>query len=69
MGVELSGDTVRTDFYFTGLKLYMDAAWKLRQNRATATAGLVARAPSKNKTPTLMFHCGIRKRNWLPFTG
>jgi hypothetical protein len=35
-----SGDSVSTDFYFTGPKLYVDAAWKLQRNQSETTAGL-----------------------------
>jgi hypothetical protein len=35
-----SGDSVSTDFYFAGPKLYVDAAWKLPRHRTETTAGL-----------------------------
>jgi hypothetical protein len=35
-----SGDSVSSDFYFAGPKLYVDAAWKLPRHRAETTAGL-----------------------------
>jgi hypothetical protein len=35
-----SGDSVSTDFYFAGPKLYVDAAWKLQRNQSETTAGL-----------------------------
>jgi hypothetical protein len=34
------GDSVSTDFYFAGPKLYVDAAWKLPRHRTETTAGL-----------------------------
>jgi hypothetical protein len=35
-----SEDSVSSDFYFAGPKLYLDAAWKLERNQTIATAGL-----------------------------
>jgi hypothetical protein len=34
-----SGDSVKSDFCFAGPKLFVDAAWKLKRNHSTATAG------------------------------
>jgi hypothetical protein len=35
-----SGDSVSSDFYFAGPKLYVDAVWKTERNQSTAVAGL-----------------------------
>jgi hypothetical protein len=35
-----SGDSVSTNFYFVGPKLYVDATWKLPRHRTETTAGL-----------------------------
>jgi hypothetical protein len=40
VGAARSEDSMNSDFYFAGPKLYLDAAWKLEPNQVTATAGL-----------------------------
>jgi hypothetical protein len=37
---EKSGKSLSNDFYFVGPKLFVDAAWKPRQDQTTSTAGL-----------------------------